>query len=99
MLKVQTLNGTMRLPHDGLAGYRMIREELESLCGEGKPLRLAFTSMDRDAWNYEVECLSDDSGELPPMHDPLAFRARRYGRTDRFNVVMLIPTGIDCAIG
>ena len=40
-----------------------------------------------------------DAADLEELPSIFAFRARRTERTAAFNAVMLIPTGIDCAIG
>lgn len=100
MLKVQTICGHVEPFDDGRSALSVMHETLQARCEGGIPLRLAFTVMKGDTWNYEVEFLrADDKAEMPPVTSPFALRERRSERTHAFNTVMLIPTGIDCSIG
>jgi len=64
------------------------------------PLRLAVTGRTRQDHHCEIEAvyprLSGPAGEDVSIFD---FRPRRHARSEKFNAVMLIPTGVDCAIG
>jgi len=67
---------------------------------ESVPLRFASMRSDAKTLHCEVEVAHTDRREgrksLPNIFE---HRLRRIGRTDRFNAVMLVPTGVNCAIG
>ncbi|MEN0063824.1 MAG: DUF3326 domain-containing protein [Myxococcota bacterium] len=62
-------------------------------------LRLAVVAEQADGWSVEAEVLTADDGGMPNLSSMLEFRARQGERTHEFNTVMVVPTGIDCAIG
>jgi hypothetical protein len=78
-----------------------LRTAVEAQCGPASvPLRLALVGKNRRGHVCEMEAVAfaDDA------HDPFGesifqFRRRERERTSAFNAVMLIPTGVDCAIG
>lgn len=62
-----------------------------------QPLRLAITATEGERWRCEVDAVSDARGvTLPSLGE---FRRRGAERTNHFNAVMLVPTGVDCAVG
>lgn len=78
-----------------------LRRTVEGALGpDATPVRIAVTGKVGDAHCCEVEVitpkLSHPSGIEGSIFD---FRSRRIARINAFNAVMLIPTGIDCAIG
>ena len=78
-----------------------LRKVVEDALGpDATPLRVAVTGRDGDAHCCEVEAiapkLSHPSGVEASIFD---FRSRRIARSNAFNAVMLVPTGIDCAVG
>lgn len=64
------------------------------------PVRLAVVGRNRRGHVCEMEVVSFD-GEAPSSFGGsiFEFRGRQRERTSAFNAVMLIPTGVDCAIG
>jgi hypothetical protein len=79
----------------------VLRRAVEDELGpDATSVRVAVTGKVGDAHCCEVEAitpkLSHPSGVEASIFD---FRARRAERSDAFNAVMLVPTGIDCAIG
>jgi hypothetical protein len=64
------------------------------------PLRLAVIGKSRSGHLCEIEVVHptvhSSTGEQASIFN---FRPRRIARTNALNAVMLIPTGIDCAIG
>ncbi len=64
------------------------------------PLRLAVTGPSRSGHLCEIEVVhprvQTSTGDEASIFN---FRPRRTARTNEMNAVMLIPTGIDCAIG
>ncbi len=78
-----------------------LQRAVESALGpETTPVRLGVTGKLGDEHLCEVEAVYPRvrmaNGTEPSIFD---YRPRRIVRNDAFNVVMLIPTGIDCAIG
>lgn len=97
-MKVDVLDvGLRSLTVDGFAG---LRAEIERRCGPGVvPLRFVSVATEPDGFRCEIEAARLDPAahlDLPSIFD---FRRRAGERTDRFNAVMLVPTGIDCAVG
>ncbi len=78
-----------------------LRQAVEDGLGpDTTPLRIAITGKVRQGHRCEVEAIH------PRIHPPngrevsiFDYRPRRMARNREFNAVMLIPTGIDCAIG
>jgi hypothetical protein len=72
----------------------------DALGPETTPVRLGVTGKFGDEHRCEVEAVYPRvriaNGTEPSIFD---YRLRRIVRSDAFNAVMLIPTGIDCAIG
>ena len=73
-----------------------LRRATEGRCG-GVPLRFSAVETRGDAVRCEVETAFGFDGE----EFPSIFQWRRRGpeRVDALNAVMLVPTGVDCAIG
>lgn len=78
-----------------------LRRAVEDTLGpDVTPVRLAITGELGEEHRCEVEAI------YPRLHIPTGadvsifdYRPRRMARTGAFNAVMLVPTGIDCAIG
>lgn len=64
------------------------------------PLRVAVTSKSRAGHLCEIEAVEPKIyGSDDTEANVFDYRQRRLARTNAFNAVMLIPTGVDCAIG
>jgi hypothetical protein len=64
------------------------------------PLRVAVTSKTRAGHLCEIEAVEPKIyGSDDTEANVFDYRQRRLARTNAFNAVMLIPTGVDCAIG
>jgi hypothetical protein len=99
-MKIYTRCGTVSPFQGGEAGLRHFRREIESLCANDIPFRLSVTQMKPDAWDCEIECIEGaDEDAFPAFPSLFSFRRRQFERTHAFTAVMLVPTGIDCAIG
>lgn len=99
-MKIHTRCGTLSPFQGGEAGLHHFRYEVESLCGRDIPFRFSVTQMRPDAWDCEIECIEGaKEGAFPALPSLFSFRRRQFERTHAFNAVMLVPTGIDCAIG
>jgi len=78
-----------------------LQQAVEDALGpDTTPLRIAVTGKSRKEHRCEVEAI------YPRIHAPSGaevsifdYRPRRMARNGAFNAVMLIPTGVDCAIG
>jgi hypothetical protein len=68
--------------------------------GDATPIRVAVTSKTRAGHSCEIEAVEPKVyGSDDTEANVFEYRQRRLARTDKFNAVMLIPTGVDCAIG
>src|SRR5204863_4589291 len=64
------------------------------------PLSVAVTSKRRAGHLCEIEAVEPKIyGSDDTEANVFDYRQRRLARTNAFNAVMLIPTGVDCAIG
>jgi hypothetical protein len=100
-MKVSSQQITVRQLFNGPSPLANLREAAELAFGsEATPLRVAVTGKSRSGQQCEIEAVepriygSDDSAA-----SVFDYRQRRLARTNAFNAVMLIPTGVDCAIG
>src|SRR4029077_21026217 len=67
---------------------------------EATPIRVAVTSKSRAGHLCEIEAVEPKVyGSDDTEANVFEYRQRRLARTNAFNAVMLIPTGVDCAIG
>jgi len=100
-MKVASQQINVRNLYSGRSPFANLQEAVENTLGtDTTPLRLSVTGRSRQEHHCEVEAVfprvCGPSGADTSIFD---FRPRRHGRTDKFNAVMLIPTGVDCAIG
>jgi hypothetical protein len=100
-MKVSSQQLTVRQLFNGRSPLATLKDATEMAFGSDvSPLRVAVTGKSRAGHLCEIEAVepkiygSDDSEAC--VFD---YRQRRLARTDKFNAVMLIPTGVDCAIG
>jgi Protein of unknown function (DUF3326) len=100
-MKVSSQQLIVRQLFNGPSPLANLREAADLAFGaEATPLRVAVTGKIRGGQQCEIEAVepkifgSDDSEAS--IFD---YRQRRLARTNAFNAVMLIPTGVDCAIG
>ena len=64
------------------------------------PVRFVVTRSDNEGYDCEVGVLSDaDDWALSPSAGLFDFHRRRAENVDRFNAVLLVPTGIGAEIG
>jgi hypothetical protein len=100
-MKVSSQQITVRHLLQGRSPLSNLRDAAELAFGtEVTPLRVAVTGKSRTGHLCEIEAvepkLYGSGDEEASVFD---FRPRRHARTNAFNAVMLIPTGVDCAIG
>src|SRR5688572_24747144 len=100
-MKVSSQQLTVRHLLNGQSPLANLRDAADLTFGpDATPLRVAVTGKSRSGHQCEIEAVepkiygSDDS-EASVFN----FRPRRIARTNAFNAVMLIPTGVDCVIG
>ncbi len=100
-MKVSSQQITVRQLFNGRSPLATLKDATDLAFGSDvTPLRVAVTGKTRAGHQCEIEavepkiCGSDDAEAC--VFD---FRQRRLARTNAFNAVMLIPTGVDCAIG
>jgi hypothetical protein len=100
-MKVSSQQLNVRQLFNGPSPLTNLREAAETAFGsEATPLRVAVTGKTRAGHQCEIEAVEPkiygaDETETTVFN----YRPRRIARTNAFNAVMLIPTGVDCAIG
>lgn len=100
-MKVHTIPGILPASQVGTFDIQQLATGVERFCPPGCiPLRLSLTERNEEGWNCEVEGIQGDAeNQLPEIPSIFSFRRRRCERSQAFNAVFLVPTGIDCAIG
>jgi hypothetical protein len=100
-MRVTNVSGAVSPFRNQHCSFSTLRGEIEQFCGSGSlPLRVAITETDTDRWSCEVDAITRDAEDaIPDAPSVFAFRRRTIARTSSFNTVMLVPTGIDCAVG
>ncbi len=84
---------------DGLLGY-ISKAAIENLEKDEMPVRFAITRTDEQFYHCELGILSDvKDSSIAPSSSVFTFKKRSHENTERFNVVLLIPTGIGAEIG
>lgn len=63
------------------------------------PVRFVVTGSAGDTCRCEIDCLSEPPSHIDSWPDIFACTRRRSENADRFNAVLLIPTGIGAEIG
>jgi len=100
-MKVSSQQITVRQLFNGPSPITNLREAAEqAFSADATPLRVAVTGKSRAGHQCEIEAVEPKiygSNELETS--VFDFRRRRLARTNAFNAVMLIPTGVDCAVG
>jgi hypothetical protein len=100
-MKVTSQQINVRQLFNGPSPLANLREAADLAFGsEASPLRVAVTGKTRSGQQCEIEAVEpkiygSDDNETSIFN----YRQRRLARTNAFNAVMLIPTGVDCAIG
>jgi hypothetical protein len=100
-MKVSSQQITVSKLFNGRSPIATLKDAADATFGaDATPIRVAVTSKSRAGHLCEIEAVepkvygSDDSEA-----NVFEYRQRRLARTNAFNAVMLIPTGVDCAIG
>jgi hypothetical protein len=78
-----------------------LKSAIDQQCGSRNvPIRLGVVGRNRRGHVCEMEVISFDEDSPHAFGSSIfEFRRRERERTGAFNAVMLIPTGVDCAIG
>ncbi len=64
------------------------------------PVRFVVTKTDDSSYKCELGVLSDHSSfSLPPNNSIFKFQKRNYENAEKFNAVLLVPTGIGAEVG
>ena len=70
------------------------------LKGNEIPVRLAITKTDNQHYHVEVGLLCSEGPEKLPLNESIfRFNHRKLENTEKFNAVLLIPTGINADLG
>jgi hypothetical protein len=100
-MKVASQQITLRNLTTGRSPLANLQKAVEESLGpDTTPVRLSVTGKFRGEHRCEVEAvfpkIYGTNGKEASIFD---YRQRTIGRTNAFNTVMLIPTGVDCVIG
>src|SRR3954467_7250300 len=100
-MKVSSQQITVRQLFNGRSPLATLKDATDVAFGpDVTPLRVAVTSKSRAGHLCEIEAVEPKIyGSDENEANVFDYRQRRLGRTNAFNAVMLIPTGVDCAIG
>jgi hypothetical protein len=100
-MKVTSQQITVRHLLNGRSPLEHLKDAVDETFGpDATALRVSMTGKTRSGHQCEIEAVHPSirkvTGEEASIFE---FRRRRHARTSSFNAVMLIPTGVDCAIG
>jgi hypothetical protein len=100
-MKVTSQQLNVRQLLNGRSPIATLKDAADAAFGaEATPIRVAVTSKTRAGHSCEIEAVEPKVyGSDDTEANVFEYRQRRIARTDKFNAVMLIPTGVDCAIG
>ncbi len=100
-MKVSSQQLTVRQLFNGRSPISTLKDAADAAFGaEATPIRVAVTSKSRAGHTCEIEAVEPKVyGSDDTEANVFEYRQRRLARTNAFNAVMLIPTGVDCAIG
>jgi hypothetical protein len=100
-MKVSSQQITVSKLFNGRSPIATLKDAADLAFGaEATPIRVAVTSKSRAGHLCEIEAVEPKVyGSDDTEANVFEYRQRRLARTNAFNAVMLIPTGVDCAIG
>ena len=100
-MRVSEIDFQLPCPPDGGNALKWLADQTKEKLPTGEELvRLVITESNQDFYNCEgTTYKSGDDAHLIPPGMVLEFCKRKSENTSRFNVVMLVPTGIGAAIG
>ena len=100
-MKVSSQQITVNKLFNGRSPIATLKDAADLTFGaDATPIRVAVTSKSRSGHLCEVEAVEPKVyGSDDTEANVFEYRQRRLARTNAFNAVMLIPTGVDCAIG
>ncbi len=100
-MKVSSQQLNVRQLFNGRSPISTLKDAADAAFGaEATPIRVAVTGKGRSGHSCEIEAVEPKVyGSDDTEANVFEYRQRRLARTNAFNAVMLIPTGVDCAIG
>src|SRR5882757_929419 len=100
-MKVSSQQLTVRQLLNGRSPIATLKDAADAAFGaDATPVRVAVTGKTRAGHQCEIEAVEPKIyGSDDTEANVFDYRQRRLARTTAFNAVMLIPTGVDCAIG
>ena len=100
-MKVSSQQITVRQLLNGRSPIATLKDAADAAFGaDATPVRVAVTGKTRAGHTCEIEAVEPKIyGSDDTEANVFDYRQRRISRTNAFNAVMLIPTGVDCAIG
>ena len=100
-MKIDSHHLTIKSWLRGASPLASLQASITQACGDSvTPLRVAVVGKNSRGHLCEVEAVDHASKRKAAREKSIfAYRQRGQARTGAFNAVMLIPTGVDCAIG
>src|SRR5215207_3051819 len=100
-MKVSSQQITVSKLFNGRSPIATLKDAADAACGsDATPIRVAVMGKTRSGHTCEIEAVEPKVyGSDDTEANVFEYRQRRLARTDKFNAVMLIPTGVDCSIG
>src|SRR6188508_2333887 len=100
-MKVTSQQLNVRQLLNGRSPITTLKDAADAAFGENAtPVRVAVTGKTRSGHTCEIEAVEPKVyGSDDTEANVFEYRQRRLARADKFNAVMLIPTGVDCSIG
>lgn len=100
-MKVTSQQLNVRQLFNGRSPIATLKDAADAAFGsEATPIRVAVTSKTRAGHACEIEAVEPKVyGSDDTEANVFEYRQRRIARTNAFNAVMLIPTGVDCVTG
>lgn len=99
LLYEQEISLPIRHKLEGLLSY-LSKEVLKQIPLGKIPVRFVVTRTDNKGYHCELGVMSDVNYNFAPSQSSIfEFSKRSYENIDKFNAVLLIPTGVDAEIG
>ncbi len=85
--------------HDNLIQY--LKSFIENnIKADETPIRLCITKTDNDYYHCDVGVMTNKcSNNVSSLQSIFEYKQRTYANAEQFNVALLVPTGVDAAIG
>lgn len=83
--------------HKDLISY--FKEYVSNQLSDEIPIRFVVTKTNNKGYYCELGVLSEINNNIPKIKSIFEFKKRDYEKNDKFNAVLVIPTGVDAELG